>query len=271
MVLDQLVVSEEEGCWKPGCELLATMLRWICEIFAFETVCDQATACASLARCYARAHPLDPSFFACMRVRNPAPSFTPATVVSRHTCACELAASSDCKCAGASLLSSQAFDLLQSFPRFCGYRRNAYSQQRTCESLLMEFWPERMDFTRKRRLHMSWAGENKDYTRDEWLATLHQESRGKFEMEYRLWKRLICMTLPDVDRSTKEWDEASVEREATYRKQQCEAEQRQREEAEAKRRRIAEDTGRAIAAQNAENQQPNFGPSEFRRSRRPPS
>jgi len=34
-------------------------------------------------------------------------------------------------------------------------------QQRTCEKLLFEFFPEQMDFTHKRRLTMYWEGENK--------------------------------------------------------------------------------------------------------------
>jgi hypothetical protein len=87
-----------------------------------------------------------------------------------------------------------AYDLLQSFPRFCKYRNNLSCQLRTCENLLIDLFPERMDFTRKRRLHCSWVGENKDYTRDEWLQVLHQESRGRYEMEYRLLRRVVVRT-----------------------------------------------------------------------------
>jgi len=86
-----------------------------------------------------------------------------------------------------------AYDLLQSFPRFCAYRRNLSHQLRTCEQLLLDFFPERMDFTRKRRLYMAWVGENKDYSHDEWLQVLHLESRGRYEMEYRLLRRVVVL------------------------------------------------------------------------------
>ena len=86
-----------------------------------------------------------------------------------------------------------AYDLLQSFPRFCAYRRNLSHQLRTCEQLLLDVFPERMDFTHKRRLFMAWVGENKDYSHDEWLQVLHLESRGRYEMEYRLLRRVVVL------------------------------------------------------------------------------
>lgn len=39
VVLDQIIAAQEDGCWVPGRESVPAMLRWICETFAFETVC----------------------------------------------------------------------------------------------------------------------------------------------------------------------------------------------------------------------------------------
>ena len=36
--MDQVILEEEVGCFVPGRELVLSMLRWICETFAFETV-----------------------------------------------------------------------------------------------------------------------------------------------------------------------------------------------------------------------------------------
>ena len=60
-----------------------------------------------------------------------------------------------------------AYDLLQSFPSFCTHHRYANDQRRTCERLLIEFFPDSMDDIHKRRLHASWRSENKDYTQEE--------------------------------------------------------------------------------------------------------
>jgi len=38
VVLDQIIVVQEDGCWVPGRDMVPSMLRWICETFVFETV-----------------------------------------------------------------------------------------------------------------------------------------------------------------------------------------------------------------------------------------
>ena len=83
-----------------------------------------------------------------------------AHAFGRHLCAGTDTDRSSCK---------QAYDLLQGFPRYCGYRHNTSIQQRTCEKLLVELFPDRMDFTHKRRLHMSYQGENK-VTEEGWVG-----------------------------------------------------------------------------------------------------
>eukprot|EP00802_Teleaulax_amphioxeia_P023694 Tamp_24312.p3 GENE.Tamp_24312~~Tamp_24312.p3 ORF type:complete len:190 (+),score=62.01 Tamp_24312:25-570(+) len=150
-----------------------------------------------------------------------------------------------------------AYDLLQSFPRFCAYRRNLSHQLRTCEQLLLDFFPERMDFTRKRRLYMAWVGENKDYSHDEWLQVLHLESRGRYEMEYRLLRRVVHETLPSLDVEFRREDAAAREREAAFKKKREEEEERKREEQEAAEKKRKQEEASATDAHDTENVHPN--------------
>lgn len=68
----------------------------------------------------------------------------------------------------------------------------------------------------------------------DWLRVLQQESRGKYELEYRCWKRIIYSTLPKLDILFNEQDEAVQALQLSFRqKRREEAEAREREEAQA--------------------------------------
>ena len=55
VLLDQIIVVQEDGCWVPGRDMVPSMLRWICETFVFETICrpreTHAHCCTSLHVC----------------------------------------------------------------------------------------------------------------------------------------------------------------------------------------------------------------------------
>ena len=73
---------------------------------------------------------------------------------------------------------------------------------------------------------------------------LQQESRGKYELEYRCWKRIIYSTLPKLDILFNEQDEAVQALQLSFRqKRREEAEAREREEAEAREREEAQAAG----------------------------
>jgi hypothetical protein len=78
----------------------------------------------------------------------------------------------------------------------------------------------------------------------DWLRVLQQESRGKYELEYRCWKRIIYSTLPKLDILFNEQDEAVQALQLSFRqKRREEAEAREREEAEAREREEAQAAG----------------------------
>ena len=78
----------------------------------------------------------------------------------------------------------------------------------------------------------------------DWLRVLQQESRGKYELEYRCWKRIIYSTLPQLDILFSEQDEAVLALQLAFRqKRREEAEAREREEAVAREREGAQAAG----------------------------
>jgi hypothetical protein len=85
----------------------------------------------------------------------------------------------------------------------------------------------------------SWRADFSESLQD-WLRVLQQESRGKYELEYRCWKRIIYSTLPQLDILFSEQDEAVLALQLAFRqKRREEAEAREREEAEAREREEA--------------------------------
>ncbi len=81
----------------------------------------------------------------------------------------------------------------------------------------------------------------------DWLRVLQQESRGKYELEYRCWKRIIYSTLPKLDILFNEQDEAVQALQLAFRqKRREEAEAREREEAEAREREEAQAAGCSV-------------------------